>query len=329
MKLSLSSVAFLMLALPAYATDYCADMSGFATWISDEVNEGNYELGHTSGYNQDAAGSYYYKYCITNLSDQTMFEFKWNGPRPNMLLRGRVAYGQSYTEGWGNSSSSPDENDERVLQLGNGNSYHITDNIQTIFRSAASRSQSNHSDLDMRSWPAFIQGLRNRPLADAIYRQTAGVRFSIPSDPSDWDAFIGGSEAQPESAPIQMQVYLGLEYDLEKLEIRLISSAGVIPSDVLTERPSDLLKELRLEFPELARAGFEVNSIGFENTDQQIVNIDSQYHGFIQSEYIASLNDLLNEERPVPIIDVPIILTLSGNQIFEFPLEALGMPLGN
>lgn len=326
----MSIVLFLILfPAAAVAEDYCDDINLFEDHYSDKLTIGNYEAGHTSGYRQRPEGDYAYQYCVKNLTDQTPFQFKWKGPTPSTFLGGRLAYGRAATSGWIVASAPPDPRDDRELGLGNNGSL-TYDMVESIFRESNLESeetvipaQNVAVGLDVSSWAAFSDQISKRNPEG--YRRSAGIIFSMPSDPEDWKSFIEGDEVPPSSDPVRIQAFISLDYRPDTKEIDLVTSVALQRWPGFKGNFSELLGPLSMEFSELERAGIDAESIEFDVGDN-IVEVSQGFIGVVVQKSAANFADFVQDDRSVNHVSVPIWVLLQGEPIFEFPFEALGLP---
>ena len=326
-----SLLLFLPFIFPvaAFAEDYCTEMHLFEDHYSDELIMGNYEAGHTSGYRMRPDGDYEYRYCVKNLTDQTPFQFRWKGPRPSTLLEGRLAYGRTETEGWVVASAPPDNRAERELGLGNNVSL-TYGQVESLFRQSKLEGaetiipvQDAIFYLDVSSWAAFSDQIS--ATNPERYRRSAGIIFSMPSNPKDWEGFINGDEVPPSSDPVRMQAFIFLDYLPETQGIDLVTSVALQPSPGFQGNFTELLGALSMEFPALAEAGIDARAIEFDGQDR-IIEVGRDFFGTVIRQPVANFADFVEDGRPVNRVSVPITLLLEGRPIFEFPFEALGLP---
>lgn len=318
----------------AWAEDYCPDMHLFTDHRSDEVYVGNYEAGYTSGYHTTAQGDHYFRYCIENLSDQTMFQFLWNGPRPRRLFQGRLAYGRDMASAWFPSDTGPDDIEMRDLGFRNGRgSDYTTEAIETFFRRAERLDRARPlrvqavETFNLSSWEKFTTGLQNTLNPDnPRLRRTAGVTFNMPSDPAEWESYIEGSEDSLQSPPVPMQVFMGLEYDFASYEVSVITSLGLnIEAAASTGATEAIVAAITLEFPGLAELGFKIGSASF-STDR-LSQTATQLQDF-RMQSVANFEAFLGDERPVGKSSFPVTVLLNNEPIFEVPFQALLLPEG-
>lgn len=336
MRILIVIIAFIA-ASSAAAEDYCPAETIFSDSYSDKDGVGNYEFGYTSGYRRNAQGDYSFIYCIKNLSDQTPFEFKWKGPRPSSLLKGKVAYGQDYTEGWQPSSTPPDEIAERVLSLGNGGTFTDVE-IETMFKKAQNgadaklhRAQLVREPFKLGTWAEFLADIRSTPPEGGIFRRFSGVTFSVPSDINEWDAFIASTDQVPESRPVRVQAFFGVEYNIETLEMNLVRGVGFAEDTPPDGEIGSFLAAFSMDYPAVKEAGLTGEASAF-SADQEIVSFGTAfpgrlaYIGIRQTTPLGSLQPYISDERSVRRVDVPVTLNLNSEPIFEFPTELLGLP---
>lgn len=318
----------------AWAEDYCPNMHLFTEHRSDEAYVGNYEAGYTSGYRKTAQGDHFFRYCVKNLSDQTMFQFLWKGPRPGRLFQGRLAYGHDQASAWFPSDKGPDDIDMRDLGFRNGRgSDYTTEPVETFFRKAELHDHAQPlrvqavETFDLSSWDRFTTGLQNALNPDdPRLRRTAGVTFNMPSDPAEWESYIEGSEEPLQSPPVPVQVFMGLEYDFASYEVSVITSLGLnVEAAASTGATEAIVAAITLEFPGLAELGFEIGSANF-STDE-LSQTATQLQDF-RMQPVANFKAFLRDERPVGKSIFPMTVLLNNEPIFEVPFQALLLPEG-
>lgn len=325
---------FVVTVTSAWGEGYCPDMHLFTDHRSDEVYVGNYEAGYTSGYSKTAQGDHVFRYCVKNLSDQTMFQFLWKGPRPGRLFHGRLAYGRDSASAWFPSDAGPDDNDMRDLGFRNGrdNDY-TTEPVETFFRKAELLDRTLPlrvqavEDFDLSSWARFTTGLQSALDPDnPILRRTAGVMFNIPSDPAEWESYIEGREEPLQSPPVPIQVFMGLDYDFSSYEVSVITSLGLNTEAAASNRATEaIVSAITLEFPGLAELGFEIGSANFSTG--RLSQTATQLQDF-QRQPVAKFEALLWDDRPVGKSSFPVTVLLNNEPIFEVPFQALLFPEG-